>query len=245
MFDMSEWTLDLFAGAVHDFERAQYRILGNLQRVRKDFSNNRIYPHLSDLVSIYGTLRTIADSTDTLKEAIPGSIADIDLEAGEVIYEKPEIGPDQMEAIEEIIHWALPLIQDTIDEGKTIFEFVEDHLHLEEVGIVPSYVQEGYLFVPDHESNEIHILQYSVSIFTSASERFRSLRTSHVKSVAQQPIQATPQSLKLSLMEERRDLPNPATYAFDFELNFPYEATVLPVAKRKLMRYLFSEGGEA
>lgn len=242
---MSDWNLDLFARAVDDYEGAQYRILGNIQRARKEFSNNRIYPHLGDLVSIYGTLRTILDKSDSLKESLPGSIKDVDLDAGEIIYEKPDLGPDQLDAIEEVIEWALPIIKDTIDEGKTIFEFVEHHLHMEQVGIVPSYVQEGYLFVPDHESSQIHILQYCLSIFTGASERYRSLRTSHVKSVKQRPLYGSPQSLKLSLMEERKDLPNPATYAFDFELDFPYEATVLPVAKRKLMRYLFSDEGIA
>lgn len=242
---MSEWSLDLFASAVEDVERAQYRILDHLQRARRDFSNNRIYPHLGDLISIYGTLQTVLENTDSLKDAVPGSITDVDLEAGEVIYEKPELDHDQMGLIEDVIEWALPLIKDAIDEGRTIFEFVEDHLHMEEVGIVPSYVQEGYLFVPDHDTNQIHILQYCLSIFTGAKERYRSLRTSHVKSVDRRPLYTSPQRLKLSLMEERRDLPNPATYAFDFELDFPYEATVLPVAKRKLMRYLFSEEGQA
>lgn len=242
---MSDWNLDLFTGAVEDVERAQYRILSNLQRARRDFSNNRIYPHLGELVSIHGTLRTILESTDDLKDALTGAIKDVDLEAGELIYEKPELGQAQMDAVEEVIQWALPQIEHAIDEGKTIFEFVEDHLQMEEVGIVPSYVQEGYLFVPDYEHRQIHILQYSLSIFTSAAERYRSLRTSHVKSVEHRPLEASPQNLKLSLMEERRDLPNPATYAFNFELDFPYEPTVLPVAKRKLMRYLFTEEGLA
>jgi hypothetical protein len=242
---MSDWNLDLFTGAVEDVERAQYRILSNLQRARRDFSNNRIYPHLGDLVSIHGTLRAILESSESLKEALKGTIKNVDLEAGELVYEKLEMGQVQMDAVEEVMQWALPQIEDAIDEGTTIFEFVEDHLEMEEVGIVPSYLQEGYLFVPDYEQSQMHILQYSMSIFTSATERYRSLRTSHVKSVEYSLLQASPQTLKLALMDERRDLPNPATYAFNFELDFPYEPTVLPVAKRKLMRYLFAEEGLA
>lgn len=235
---MAIWNLDLFTNAIYDFEGAQYKILSNLQSVRKDFSNNRIYPHLGDLISLYGTLRTIVDSSEQLREALPGSIKHVDLEAKELIYEKDELDTDQMQAVEELIQWAMPHVKGAIDEGKTIFEFVEDHLHMEEVGIVPSYVQEGYLFVPDRETNQLHVLRYSLSIFTGSEERFRSLRTAHVKSFAQHTIRHSPQNLKLSLMEERRDLPNPATYYFDSDIEFPYESTVLPVAKRKLMRYL-------
>lgn len=242
---MRGWNLELFTSALDDFERAQYQILSNLQQTRQEFSNNRIYPYLGDLVQLYGSLLTIVSSSEGLRDALPGKIKDVDLEAKEVIYEDPELDRDQMAAVEELIHWALPHIQDAIDEGKTIFEFVENNLHMEEVGIVPSYVQEGYLFVPDHANEELHILQYNLSIFTGPKERYRSLRTSHVRSVRQTAVLQSPQDLKLSLMEERRDLPNPATYYFDFELDFPYEETVLPVAKRKLMRYLFTDEGSA
>lgn len=242
---MNSWNLELFTSAVYDYERAQYQILSNLQSVRRDFSNNRIYPHLGDLIALYGTLQTIIDQSDHLREALPGSIKEVDLEAQEVIYEKSDLDGDKMQTVEELIQWAMPHVKAAIDEGKTIFEFVEDHLHMEEVGIVPSYVQEGYLFVPDRETDQLHVLQYSLSIFTGSEERFRSLRTSHVRSIPQREIRHSPQTIKLSLMEERRDLPNPATYYFDSEIEFPYESTVLPVAKRKLMRYLFSQNRAA
>lgn len=242
---MSTWNLDLFTSAIHDFERAQYQILSNLQTVRRDYSNNRIYPHLGDLIALHGTLQTIMDRSEHLRDALPGTIKSVDLEAREVIYEKTELDSDQMQAVEELIQWAMPHVKAAIDEGKTIFEFVEDHLHMEEVGIVPSYVQEGYLFVPDRETSQLHVLRYNLSIFASSEERFRSLRTSHVKSIPQREVRYAPQTLKLSLMEELRDLPNPATYYFDSEIEFPYESTVLPVAKRKLMRYLFAHGGAA
>lgn len=242
---MERWNLGLFTEAVEDFERAQYRILSNLQQTRRQFSSNRIYPFLAELVALHGSLRGILQNSEAIRESLPGIIREINLEKGEAIVEKPEFDNDQLAAVEELIRWALPHITDAIEEGTAVFEFVEEHLHLEEVGIVPSYVQEGYLFVPDREANELHILQYSMSIFAGASERYRSLRTTHVKSVPERGVRWSPQTLKLSLMEERRELPNPATYNFDFDLDFPYESTVLPVAKRKLMRYLYSEGGLA
>lgn len=243
---MGVWNLELFTDAVHDFERAQYQILSNLQEVRRDFSSNRIYPHLGDLITIYGTLQTIVQNSESLRGALPEKIKDVDLDAQEVIYEKEQLDSSQMETVEELIQWALPHVQSAIDEGKTIFEFVEEHLHMEEVGIVPSYVQEGYLFVPDGENEQLHVLQYNLSIFTGTEERYRSLRTSHVKSIPQRSVRHSPQTIKLSLMDERKDLPNPATYYFDSDIEFPYESTFLPVAKRKLMRYLFTqEGGKA
>lgn len=242
---MAGWNLDLFTSAVYDYERAQYQVLGNLQEARRAFSQNRIYPYLGELIQVYDTLQTIVQQSEHLRDALPGRIQRIDLEAQEVVYERPELSQDQLRVVEEIIHWALPHLQGAVEEGRTIYEFVEDHLHLEEVGIVPAYLQEGYLLVPDHDTRQLHVLQYSFSLITSADERLRSLKTTLVHSITFEPVAPSPRSIKLRLMEERRELPNPATYYLDTDLEFPFEPTMLPIAKRKLMRYLSGARGVA
>lgn len=238
---MSTLPLDLFVRPDLDAEHARYQILGALQRVRRAFARTIIYPHLAELIKLHSTLRTVVERSEGLRNARPGTIKRIDLENQNVVYERPDLSQDQMAQVEDRIRWALPHIQAAIEEGRTIYEFVEEHLYLEEVGIVPSYVQEGYLIVPDVEAKALHILQYQLTLFTNTEERFRSLKTTHVKTVPQPFIHRSPQSVKLELVEERRELPNPATYAFDTDLEFPYAATVLPVAKRKLMRYLYGQ----
>lgn len=237
--------LDLFLQAGRDIEQAQYRVLSGLQQVQQAFSHNIIYPHLAELIHLYNTLKTVVQRLGDLRDAVPGEIKSIDLESETIIYEKSDNGFDQMASVEELVHWALPHIQKAIEEGRTIFEFVEEHLHLEEVGIVPSYVQEGYLLVPDQEGGQLHVLQYTLSVFTSADERYRSLQTTHLKSLPHRGVYMSPNQVKLELLSERRELPNPATYFFSTDLDFPYEQTMLPVAKRKLMRYLFQQGGTA
>ncbi len=242
---MTPLGLDLFAGAAYDVERTQYQVLAGLQRAREAFSQNYIYPHLGRLVKLYKALNTVLERSDAFRTPKAGEISSIDLEAQEVVYEWPELDRDQMADVEEVIRWAIPHIKDAIEEGRAVYEFVEDHLHVEEVGIVPSYVQEGYLMVPDREQGMLHVMRYSLSIFTDADERYRSLKTVHCKSVPQQGVERPPSSVKLELMEEHRDLPNPATYFFDAEIAFPYERTMLPVVKRRLMRHLHEQGGVA
>ncbi len=242
---MSDLRLDHFMRAGEDYEHAQYRILGGLQQVRQAFSRNVIYPHLSDLIRLHDVLRGIIRQLEDIREALPGSIQGIDLDAHRVVYKKRELEPDEMVYVEELIRWALPHLQQAIDEGRTVYDFVEENLHLEEVGIRPSYVEEGYLILPDQRRQRLHILQYTLSVFTRTDERFRKLRTTHVKSLPQRGVYPSPQSIKLSLLAENRALPNPATYFFATDLDFPFEPTVLPVAKRKLMQYLATRGGLA
>ncbi len=242
---MSDLRLEHFMRAGEDFERAQYRILSGLQQARQAFSRNVIYPHLSDLIRLHDVLHTIVGQLEDLRKVQPGALQGIDLEARRVVYKKRELEPDEMVYVEELIRWALPHLQQAIDEGSTVFEFVEEHLHLEEVGILPSYVEEGYLIMPDPQKHQLRILQYTLSVFTRTDERFRGLRTVQVKSIPQRGVYPSPQSIKLQLISEKRDLPNPATYFFATDLDFPFEPTVLPVAKRKLMHYLATQGGLA
>lgn len=237
--------LDQFMRASEDFEGAQYRILSGLQHVRDAFARNVIYPHLGALVSLYESLNAVLKQMDALRSKQMGTPKHLDLEASRIVYEKPPLGPNELAQVEDLIRWALPLIQEALEEGRTIFEFVEEHLHLEEVGIVPAYMEEGYLILPDGLQNKVHILQFTLSVFTKAQERFRSLRTSYVKSIPQGDILRSPQSIKLDLLSEKRELPNPATYCFITDIDFPYEPTILPIAKRKLMQYLAAQGGTA
>lgn len=231
-------SLDLFARAAFDVERTQYEILGGLKRARDAFAQNRIYPHLAHLVRLHRTLRAVLARTSDLRREGNGALQRIDLEAKRLVYAWPDLASDEMAVIEEMIRWALPHIETTIEEGTAVYEFVDERLDVEEVGIVPSYVQEGYLMVPDRETRALHVLRYTISIFADAEEPYRTLRTVHCKTLDLGATGPHPSDVKLRLMQERRDLPNPATYFFDTDVPVPYEDTLLPVVKRRLMRYL-------
>ncbi|MEX0935234.1 MAG: hypothetical protein WDZ70_02830 [Candidatus Paceibacterota bacterium] len=236
---MPGWNSDLFIAAIDDYEKAQYKILAKLGEVRQDFSHNRLYPHLGELIATRALLRIVLDSEADIHEKFPGVVKDVDLEAGEVIYEKPQLEGTYMRVVRELMEWTFSKITELIYEGSTIFEFVEDNLKMEEVGMVSLYLDEGYLFIPDVERGSLNILEYTLSIYTSSEERYRSLRTKCVKSVSESK-NISPEDIKISLLEERPDLPNPLVFSFEMELDFPYEPTVLPVAKRKVLRHLSS-----
>jgi hypothetical protein len=77
-----------------------------------------------------------------------------------------------------------------------------------------------------------------VSIFKSAHDRYRSLKTSYLKQLRWTSIKNTPNKIKVDLIRENKELPNPATYLFDTDLEFPFRETILPIVKHKLMRRL-------
>ncbi len=232
--------LELFTQVQSDFEKRQYTILAALQRISGDFQHNRIYPHLAFLIELHNTLVDIKTRLEDLRSEFPKRIKKIDFVNREIEHEVVFVDGSDLKKVEELIEWALPYLKAKIEEGRTIYEFVNEEIHLEEVGIVPNYIDEGYFFVPDNEESKLLLFQYEVSIFQSAKDKYRSLKTQFLKALDQGRALMSPNSIKLDLINENRKLPNPATYSFETDLNFPFNETIFPIVKRKLMRQLYN-----
>lgn len=237
---MSHLNLEMFIDAQRDYESSRFRILSGLQKIRKDFSQNKIYPPLAELIELYHTLRTISDRSDGIRREMPKRIKGIDMESQKIIYEWVELDKNEMRAIEELVHWSLPYIQEAIDEGQTIYNFVDECIKVEEVGILPSYVEEGYLLLPELRSGMVHVIRYEATIFSGPDQKYRNLKTSAIGTFPMSGLDFSPGRIKLDLMRTYRELPNPATYYFATDLDFPFNETMLPVAKRKLLRQISS-----
>jgi hypothetical protein len=48
----------------------------------------------------------------------------------------------------------------------------------------------------------------------------------------------TYENIKIDLMKSRKKLPNPATFFIETKLEYSVEATLMPITKRLLMKYV-------
>lgn len=232
-------SLDLFTQVSEDFEKRQYIVLGNLKKARDAFDKQQLYPPLGQLIELYNHLRKIMDGFEDLKKSGLQKISRIDLERGRIEFESSL--PEQLDlgAVKELVRWAQPLINEAIQQGVKVYEFVEKKLKLDEVGIRPGYADEGYFFLPNPDSGTLQLFRYEMSVFTGSKERYRSLKTRLIKEIPEtRLVEPDPCALKLDLIREYPDLPNPATFSFHTKLNSPFQLTLLPVAKRKLLMRL-------
>ncbi|MCC5915307.1 MAG: hypothetical protein JJU46_13095 [Balneolaceae bacterium] len=236
MKEKSELSLNLFTKVGDDLEKRRYIILAELQRISAEFQYYKIYPHLSRITELHRTLTEILTRLSDLRSKFPKRISKIDWVNQTIEHEVVFVDGTDLSAVEDLIQWTLPQLEKVIQEGVAIHEFVEKELNVEHVGILPNYREEGYFFLPDNRSRKLNLFRFEISIFHSSEDRYRSLKTRLLKSLKQGDAHLSPGSIKLDLIREERELPNPATYSFDISLDFPFDQTVLPVAKRKLMQ---------
>jgi hypothetical protein len=125
----------------------------------------------------------------------------------------------------------------TISNGTEIYEFVEEKLTISPIGIMPIDTQEGYFFLSAGNTKSTYVYQYRLSFFEKHDEKFRSIKTNYVELMHRSMVN-TYESLKSELIRNRSELPNPAVYSIETGLSFPVEETLLPIAKRCLVKYI-------
>lgn len=234
---MERITFENFFSIESDLEMNQYKILGGIKELSNDFIKRKIYPALASLIDLKSSLEQIKAERKNLDGKFPKQIKGFNVKEQKIIFETADYLNDSkdIEMIFNLIDMALPFINNAIEEGIVLFDFVEKNIKLEEVGIIPMYKDEGYFMINDNTAYELQIHRYEFSLFSSGKEKYRALKTEFVKSEKQELIRRSPESIKCELIKERQDLPNPATFICDTELDFPFTETIFPVAKRKLI----------
>jgi hypothetical protein len=234
---MKQLSQTWFAEGYIDFELKKYTLLAYLQQINKYFNENKLYPQLSDLIFHYNNIVAFRENKKYLQEHFPKKLTGIQIEKLQILYEQMIDDNDLIQQLEEIINYSADEMKTTISNGTEIYEFVEGNLTITPIGIVPIDMQEGYFFLSTGMTKSTHVYQYRLSFFEKHDEKFRSMKTSYVE-LMQRSMVNTYENLKSELIRNRTDLPNPAVYSIETDLSFPIEETLLPVAKRRLVKYI-------
>ncbi len=226
-----------FAEGYIDFELKKYTLLAYLQEVSKYFNQSKLYPQLSDIIFHYNNLVAFRENKKFLQEHFPKKLTGFQMERLQLLYEQMIQDDELMQELEEIIHYAASQMKGTIDSGVEIYELVEGKIIINPVGIIPLDTQEGYFFLNTTAQKQTLVYHYRLSFFEKHDEKYRSMKTAYVNSWDKN-FTNTFESIKSELIRYRNQLPNPAVYSIQIELGFPVEETLLPVAKRSLVKYI-------
>lgn len=226
-----------FADGYIDFELKKYVLLAYLQEVTKFFNENKLYPQLGDIIFHYNNLVAFRENKKYLQEQFPKKLTGIQMEKLQVLYEQIIEDDELMQELEDIIQFSTGKMKTAISSGSQIYEFVEENLNIFPVGLVPLDTNEGYFFLSEGSYRRTIVYQYRLSFFEKHDEKFRAIRTEFV-SEWERNIVNSYENIKAELLRQKRDLPNPAVYSIETDLSFPIAETLLPVAKRSLVRYI-------
>ncbi len=219
-----------------DFEYKKYVLLAYLNEVSNHFEENKLYPSLSELIEHYRQVAAIRDNKNNISGSFPKRINAMDMEKFRITYERIIEDDELMEEIVNIVNFSITQFEHHLREGKKIYDFIEEQLHIYPVGVMPLYPNEGYMLL-NEITGETKVYEYQITLFEQPDEIYRGIATKYISSY-QRSFSTTVESIKNELIRSNRSLPNPATYAIESELSIPHEETFLPVAKRMLVKFI-------
>ncbi len=226
-----------FAEGYIDFELKKYTLLAYLKEINGHFSECKLYPQLADLIFHYNNIVAFRENKKHLQEHFPKKLTGIQIEKLQILYQQIIEDDDLMLQLEEIINYSAGEMKTTISCGAEIYEFVENQLTINPIGLVPLDIQEGYFFLTTGNNKAVNIYRYQLSMFEKHDEKYRSMKTTYL-SMWQRSFVNTFEHIKYNLIKQNTSLPNPAVYAIETGLSFPIEETLLPIAKRSLVKFI-------
>jgi len=232
---MNELSETWFVEGNIDFESKKYTLLAYLQRISRQFSENKLYPQLADVIFHYRNLLAFKENKKLLQSRFPQKLTGMQLENLQLIYEEMAADSELMEEIEHIVFYALQRMKGAIAEGTDLYDFVEESLTVSPVGVLPLDTQEGYFFLCDGKARAVRVYEYRLSLFETSTDNYRALRSQFV-SEWERNLVNTYESIKRELLRVHARFSLPAVYAIETPLTYPIEETLLPIAKRSLVR---------
>jgi hypothetical protein len=226
-----------FADGYIDFELKKYTLLAYLQEINRQFQANKLYPQLAEVIFHYNNIVAFRENKKFLQEHFPKKLSGLQMERIQVLYEQLIEDDELMQELEEIIDYSAKHMKTAISNGTEIYEFVEDKLTIQPVGIMPMNIKEGFFLLSDGAQHTTRAYRYSLSFFEKHDEKYRSIRTEYIDSW-QRSFSNSYEQIKSALLTMTPDFIHPAVYAIETDLKFPIDETLLPVAKRSLVRYI-------
>jgi hypothetical protein len=213
-----------------DLELKQYVLLGYLQRVHARFKENKLYPHLEELASHLRDLTDLLRARRSIVDRYPGQLVGFDVRTGQLHREPPQ-EDEVLSTVNAVIEFAMPYLHRTLDQGLGLRDELASHIRFGPIGVLPLRLQEGWLLL--RTGREARAYAYTLPPLhrTGSSSTGAMLQTRYVSTFTL-GITRTYEDVRRSLIEQFREWPVPATYAFESDVELPPIETFMPLAKQ-------------
>lgn len=220
---------------IFDFEYKKYVLMAYLQEIDNQFTQNRLFPHLKDLKFHFDSCINIKTNKTQIKTAFPKNLTGIDVVTWKLKYEETLQDDPYLDELNYILDFAIPRFSRSIGEGMERFNEVEENVTVSPVGIMPLWVEEGYLLFLHTFQPLVSVFEYQLALYDEMRERY--LKTQY-KETVRIGLGNTVSQLKVELTRRNKALPNPATYVVESKYDYPLHEALLPVAKKLMLKQM-------
>ena len=231
---MDNLTKNWFVEGWIDFEYKKYLLLAYLKKIKNSFDKVELYPHLSNIIEHYDDLIRYNEQQANLKSSFQKELNKVDINKLKLHFNSAH-QDDMVEKIMEIVDFAIPKLKTSLERGAELYDFIQSKIKMDSVGIIPFYKKEGYLILLVKGDKKANVYRYKSSLIHQNNNRFHGLVTTKIDEF-KLSISTSLASIKVDLVKKYSDLPTPATYVVHCSMKFPEIPSIMPIAKRLLLK---------
>lgn len=218
-----------------DEEIIKYKVLSSLQNHISLFRKNKLYPSLTELVNTIVKLENLINMPLEIKETesnLPSSPYE-----EEIVFSEFNIDDiDEEDEFSELVKWAIIHVNAAIDEGIPIYEFVEEHLNIIRINGTIINNDEGYLIVPDKTKGAVNIYFFDSVHYHTGKTPIRSIKIKFLQRMFEEDLIYKTQDPSIKTIMDFIGDRHASVFLCQSELDLPFEETILPLAKKKLLK---------
>lgn len=218
-----------------DWETNRYTFLQTINSWQNDVRKNKLYPALDYSWQLQNKFNDILseniESKYWLEKEVKGAFIDDRL----VVLEKAHQISFQLDNLIDFVKWGLNQNIEILDEAEIIKEFVYENINVSACCDSDKYRGKGYILIPDNKIKVHKIYMYELSINWLANEPVEYLDLELLRSVPFEFVKESTSQLMSEFIEHSQKLYNPMTYICKSDLDFPFNETILPITKAKLL----------
>jgi hypothetical protein len=220
-----------------DWELNQYKILAGIKLYRKEFRMKRIYPALDDLLKLSTLLENLVDKQKIFSSSYNEELEELSQNNKELNFDPIESSIPDQQFFFDLVQWSLPHIKDVMEEGIILYDFVERNIKVNQLSLLPINKDEGYYLIPDNIEEKLNIYRFKCSLYSVNIAPDRALKTRLLQTVDKSLLNSS-ELIKNYLISNYQDFPNHASFICETDLEFPFNESLFPIAKKKLIDML-------
>jgi hypothetical protein len=223
-----------------DFEYNKYTLLDYLQKCDKSFDKFELYPNFVELSLHLANIQSIVKENTLLLTNKNFESFDDEILVKELIPKKPrQLTEKEENELDKTIRYSGPKLFDAFNVAKSIwniaFESIDLYIRKNRNSLIAGT---GYVFFYRKHNEKLYVWEYEIK----PDSRDRTTNRIYLDLIYDREVD----ELKLTEIIETFSKWNQTEYYKElpiFEIkctqNFPFEQTMIPIIKRKVMSYIF------
>ena len=223
-----------------DFEYNKYTLLDYIQKCEKSLDRFEIYPDFVELSLHLANMQSLNKEHTLLLTDKKFESCDDEILLKDLYSKKPrELSQEEEQELTKTIQYSNVKLFDTFNLAKSIwniaFESIDLYLRKNKNNLVSS---SGYIFFYRKSEEKMYVWEYEIK----SDKKDKSTNRTHLSLISEGGIdertltEIIDSNSKWNQTEFYKSLP---IFEIKCSQNFPFEETMVPIIKRKVMSYIF------